>query len=348
MASGAGAGWDPAAPAAAETTAPDEGDRRDWAGGLPAEVLGKVAEALRAAEPRGHGPTLMAVTCKGWKNTLKEDAVKAAGGPELWRDWGNRFGEGLPEEVLEKVAEKVVAGTEAAWAAWLKKFALPIVSSVSPRKIGDEEAWVESVMKRRKREGNCLYVFARVCTEWRKAQLKVGGPLRSRVPSDVILPGQVGLVKWALAEGCSRELNPHYSLATAAAGHGHLELVQWLCGEQGFQMDPLVMGCAAMGGNLELVQWLRGEGCTWDTRACVLAARGGRLEVLRWLRDNDCPWDGVKCSWFAACGGHLETLRWARENGCPWDAATRDKAEAELGYTDDLGNLWGGQPAGGP
>ena len=32
-------------------------------------------------------------------------------------------------------------------------------------------------------------------------------------------------------------------------------------------------------------------------------------------------------------------LRWARENGCPWDADTREKAAAELGYTDDLGNL---------
>ena len=31
-------------------------------------------------------------------------------------------------------------------------------------------------------------------------------------------------------------------------------------------------------------------------------------------------------------------LRWARENGCPWTAEDRDKA-AELGYTDDLGNL---------
>ena len=37
--------------------------------------------------------------------------------------------------------------------------------------------------------------------------------------------------------------------------------------------------------------------------------------------------------------GHLETLRWARENGCPWDAETQDRAAAELGYTDDLGNL---------
>ena len=32
-------------------------------------------------------------------------------------------------------------------------------------------------------------------------------------------------------------------------------------------------------------------------------------------------------------------LRWARENGCPWIAETRDRAAAELGYTDDLGNL---------
>ena len=75
-----------------------------------------------------------------------------------------------------------------------------------------------------------------------------------------------------------------------------------------------------MGGNLELVQWLRGKGCPWNKHACQLAV----------------------------AGGHVEVLRWARENGCPWDAATRDKAEAELGYTDDLGNLWGGQPAGGP
>jgi len=30
---------------------------------------------------------------------------------------------------------------------------------------------------------------------------------------------------------------------------------------------------------------------------------------------------------------------WACENGCPWPAYTRDRAAAELGYTDDLGNL---------
>ena len=41
----------------------------------------------------------------------------------------------------------------------------------------------------------------------------------------------------------------------------------------------------------------------------------------------------------AAMLGRVEVLRWARENGCEWDAETRDRAAAELGYTDNLGNL---------
>ena len=99
-------------------------------------------------------------------------------------------------------------------------------------------------------------------------------------------------------------------MAEAAALHGHLELVQWLCGEGGFAMDEWMLMQAARGGNLELVQWLRGAGCPWY---------------------NACYW--------AVNNGHVEVLRWARENGCPWDAYIRDKAAAELGYTDDFGNL---------
>ena len=74
-------------------------------------------------------------------------------------------------------------------------------------------------------------------------------------------------------------------------------------------MDELVM-CNAT-GNLELIQWLRAEGCPWDYLTCFSAVNEGDVEVLRWLR----------------------------ENGCPWSAMDRDRAAAELGYTDDLGNL---------
>ena len=75
-------------------------------------------------------------------------------------------------------------------------------------------------------------------------------------------------------------------------------------------MDEMVMEQAACGGNLELVRWLRANGCLWKSGASFEAVIKGRVEMLRW----------------------------ARENGCPWDAETRDLA-AELGYTDDLGNL---------
>ena len=285
--------------------------------------------------------------------------------------------------VLGKVAEKVISQNEGGWAAQLK-----------------ERGWSERDIQQhwmyQKRDGNCLFVFARVCKEWRKAQLKVGGPLRTRVRVDVIGPGREALVEWALAEGCPREsADGKSTMASSAAYQGHLELLQWLVQEeQGFPMDELVMQEAAGGGNLEVVQWLRGErcewdedtswsaaimghlevlqwlrgegcpwnwrtiafaayrghlevvrwarenGCDWNKTACAMAAMGDRLEVLQWLRANGCPWSARTCYW-AVDKGHVETLRWARENGAPWNAATRDKAAAELGYTDDLGNLVG-------
>ena len=218
--------------------------------------------------------------------------------PEDQRDWAG----GLPDEVLGKVATKVVAQTEAGWAAHLKEG--------NPAYLTEERLQV--LMAKRKVDGNCLFVFARVCKPWRKAQLKVGGPLRTRVQSDVILPGREALAKWALAEGCPREHGYGDNMAKVAARFGHRELVKWLCGQGGFAMDVEVIRCAARSGNLELVQWLRGEGC---------------------------PWDGGTCYW-AVMQGHVEVLRWLRENGCEWYACTRGQAAAELGYTDDLGNEW--------
>ena len=225
--------------------------------------------------------------------------------PEDWRDWA-----GLPEDVLAKVAGTFVAQTEAGWAAELQEWGW------SEEEIQEEMAW-------RKRKGNCpLFVFARVCKPWRKAQLKVGGPLRTRVKSDVILPGSAALVEWALAEGCPRQSYTYMeytNMAMVSAFLGHLELVKWLCGEGGFAMDEMgdepgcpywVMMEAAGGGNLELVQWLRGEGCPWDSLTWRSAVENGRVEVLRWVR----------------------------ENGCEWDEETEERAAAELGYADNFGN----------
>ena len=109
----------------------------------------------------------------------------AAAAPEARSGWA-----GLPEHLLMKVAGKAVAQTEAGWAA-RRKALYPILT----------EEYIQAEMAGRKRQGNCLFVFAMVCKPWRKAQLKVGGPLLTRVKSDVIMPGSVALAKWALAEG---------------------------------------------------------------------------------------------------------------------------------------------------
>ena len=203
---------------------------------------------------------------------------------------------GLPEDLLVKVAGKLVAQSEAAQAAHLERLAY-----------SEEE--IQDKLAKQKRDSNCLFVFARVCKPWRKVQLKVGGPLRTRVWSDVIWTGSVALAKWALAEGCPREYYRD-NMARYAAKYGQVELVKGLCGEGGFAMDKRVMEYAAGSGNLELMQWLRGEGCPWDWWTCAMAVDQG----------------------------HVEMLRWVRANGCEWTANTRDWAAAELGYTDDFGN----------
>ena len=222
-------------------------------------------------------------------------APRGRGVPEEERrDWA-----GLPEDLLVKVAETLVAQDEAAWAAWFTMRGLP--EEVIQK---ETAAW--------RAQGKCLFIFARVCKEWRKAQRKVRGPLCTRVRSDVLQPGGSALAKWALAEGCPRESGyDGTTMAEIAAEFGHLELLKWLCGEGGSTMDARVMMEAAGSGNMELVQWLRAEGCPWDKWACENAVHQVDVDMLRWLRAN----------------------------GCEWDAKTRDMAAEELGYTDDFGNL---------
>ena len=291
--------------------------------------LDVLVEELQALAPGAHEArvtTLEAVLAKAQVELAqaKRQLELATAAPDERRDWAG----GLPADVLMKVAGKVVAQTEARWAAQLKV---------------DHPNWpekhIQEEMAKRKREGKGLFVFARVCKEWRKVQLKVGGGLRTQADPDVILPGSVALAKWALAEGCPRENEDGFTMAHAAAWYGHFELVQWLCGEGGFAMDMGVMEHAARSGNPELVRWLcREKGFAMDKGVMKWAASSGNLELVQWLRGEGCRWDHWTCQ-HAVHFGHVEILRWARANGCSWDPWIRDRAAAELGYTDDLGNL---------
>merc|ERR1719480_452221 len=98
-----------------------------------------------------------------------------------------------------------------------------------------------------------------VCKGWRKAELKVGGPLRTRVPSDVIMPGGLALTRTVMHN---------------AARGGNLELVRWLRGE-GCDWNAWTCQCAASAGRLRVLQWLRANGCPWDAHTCTFAALHG-------------------------------------------------------------------------
>ena len=78
-----------------------------------------------------------------------------------------------------KVAGKLVAETEAGWAARRKE--------LNPKHWTEERLQAE--MTRRKLEGNCLFVFAMVCKGWRKAQLKVGVYPRANSPESARAQG---------------------------------------------------------------------------------------------------------------------------------------------------------------
>ena len=65
---------------------------------------------------------------------------------------------------------------------------------------------------------------------------------------------------------------------------------------------------AAGRGHLSLLQWLRAEGCAWDAQTCSRAAFGGHLEVLIWARQNGCEWTAGTVA-KAALGGALECLQ---------------------------------------
>ena len=209
--------------------------------------------------------------------------VTPAAGPEGWRDWAA----GLPDAVLLKVARKVVAQTDEAWAAFLRSPGKgPENEGLTEQQIRDEYAW-------RKPRGLPLFPFAMVCRNWRRTQLRAG---RMCTWLDHLLqPGRVPLLKWALAEGLPRAgggtAAAFFTVAGGAAAHGKAELVKWLVQDQEMEMDAKLLRHAAASGNLALVQWLVRGGCPWDTWCCYKAASNGHGAVLQWLRQEGCPWD---------------------------------------------------------
>eukprot|EP00908_Phaeocystis_cordata_P024318 Transcript_6783.p1 GENE.Transcript_6783~~Transcript_6783.p1 ORF type:complete len:285 (-),score=65.05 Transcript_6783:199-1053(-) len=150
--------------------------------------------------------------------------------------------------------------------------------------------------------------------------------------------GDLLLLQFAMRRGCNTE-----QVCSAAAEHGHLEILKW-ARAHGCPWDAWTCSWAAGGGHLECLEYAHEQGCPWDAETCRKTAYEGELECLKYAHEQGCPWDPETCR-NAAGGGHLECLEYAHEQGCPWDAETCRKTAYEgelecLKYAHEQGCPW--------
>nr|KAJ3412371.1 hypothetical protein HK105_002371 [Polyrhizophydium stewartii] len=124
-------------------------------------------------------------------------------------------------------------------------------------------------------------------------------------------------------------------LAEAAAGGGHLHVIEWLAERSrpgGWTAH--VMDLAAAGGHVHVLAHLhthRTEGCS--TFAMDRSAANGQLDAVRWLHANRAEGCTAKAVDYAALGGHLAVIRWLlahRTEGCRPVAAELAAANGRL------------------
>ena len=70
-----------------------------------AAVLADLKKEMEAAQAKEEANELQLARCQ----EMGEAMNQANPNSEYWRDWGNKFGQGLPTEVLAKVGEKLIA-----------------------------------------------------------------------------------------------------------------------------------------------------------------------------------------------------------------------------------------------
>ena len=180
---------------------------------------------------------------------------RAPGGAPPGRAWAD----GLPPELLEKVARAVPAG---------------------------DGLWFRLVCRKWAAAGAAV---AAVPGEERLLRGKV---TRTRGPDAAASAARVAEVMGSAMEEPLREMFRNNLCAYAAEG-GHLAVLQWARSE-GRPWDERTCAKAAMTGHLDILQWARANECPWNGKTCAAALMNGQSAVFLWARDNGCPRD----EWF--------------------------------------------------
>ena len=308
---------------------------RDW-GGLPGDVLTKVAENLGAAERSAFGACLRPL---GWS----EEQIRAK--------VASRYGAGrvhaaFPFAMVCKGWRKAARGLLRAevpkQAPWLMTYAADLVDKGSVTLV----RW--ALM------GGCP----------RESGRKGAPDELWSLPEMAADAGHLELLQWLLTadggfrgyDGAKRGARDRQQrLVWCAAFGGHLEVVRWLCEARGFAPGDEALGAAARGGRIEILEYLVHD-CRlkldWSEAgalACARAAGNDQLAALRWLRHAGAgEWGHTICV-AAARGGSVRCLRYCVEewgfratlgdggdNGDVWESAARAGSLEVLDYLHGL------------
>jgi hypothetical protein len=92
-------------------------------------------------------------------------------------------------------------------------------------------------------------------------------------------------------------------------------LLKLLHTDQGVQFPADVSGYAAGHGRMDMLQWLHEVGCAFSEHVVNVAAASNNAAMLQWLLEQGCPRDENELCAIAACYGHTSILSCLQQRG---------------------------------
>ena len=249
--------------------------KKDWAGGLPPELLEKVARAVPAGDR-----LWFRLVCRSWAaagagapptageeplppgkvtRTRGPDAAASVARAEMVRSW--TLDGPVREKFFECLCEYAASGGHLSVLEWARREGYP---------------WNEWTCRLAAESGH-LHVL-----RWARAQVPPCA-LDDMVCELAAWNGHLAVVKWARAQGCDWG-----GTCYGAARNGHLEVLDWAHAE-GCPWSETVPETAAENGHLAVLQWAHAQGSPLSQRMLDAAAENGHLELLRWAREHYDP-----------------------------------------------------------
>ncbi|CAH0478204.1 unnamed protein product [Peronospora belbahrii] len=144
--------------------------------------------------------------------------------------------------------------------------------------------------------------------------------------------GHLDVVKWLHEHTNPSSTHVFFVTLEEASKNGDLTMVKWLCEVRGEQSSCASV-LAASKRHLDMLEWLRGNNFDrYPLASMDDAAANGHLNVLKWMQLN-AGYATVAAMDMAASNGHITVVEWLhqkRKEGCTTSAMNSAAANGHL------------------